>query len=108
MPDLTDAPPHPGDADAASRRLLNHLIERYGGPVQLGCSLVAHRDIAFCAACVATWMQRNPAEVADRRITDPSGFPAAIELSGWRLLAMARHGLPDQPWAPIRPLRPGQ
>ena len=55
---------------------------RYAQPLQLGCSEVAHEHLAFCAVCRA----RTRTDVL-------TSFPAATEAAGWRLLAMAEHGV---------------
>jgi hypothetical protein len=47
-------------------------------PPRLGCSLVAHRDLGFCAGC--------------------RGYDTSQELIAWRILAMRERGIPLQPW----------
>lgn len=64
---------HPG-----ARQQLRELTERHNHAPKLGCSLVSHRDLGFCAGCVT-----------------PDGQDT--ELAAWRLLAMAERGVPDQP-----------
>ncbi len=70
-------------ADTSARRMLDGYAARHGTPPILGCSLVAHRDLGFCSGCRSPYDgQRNGPE---------------RELAGWRLLAMAERGVPDQP-----------
>jgi hypothetical protein len=69
--------------DNPSRQMLDAYAARHGGPPLLGCSLVAHRDLGYCSGC------RSP--------HDGKCNGADRELSGWRLLAMAERGIPDQP-----------
>jgi hypothetical protein len=57
---------------------------RYARPLQLGCCDVAHRDLGFCAVCLATV-----------RADVLTSFPAATEAAAWRLLAIAERGAPD-------------
>ena len=55
-----------------------HFQERFSTHPRLGCSLVAHRDLGFCAAC-----QRDDGDLR--------------EIAGWRSLAMVERGIPRQP-----------
>ena len=65
---------------ARARRELDRLAAERGRPAGLGHELNAHRDLGFCAGCV------------------PLGFGGATdELHGWRLLAIAERGVPEQP-----------
>jgi hypothetical protein len=67
----------------SARQMLNAYAARHGAPPVLGCSLVAHRDLGYCSGC------RSP--------HDGQRNGADRELAGWRLLAMAERGVPDQP-----------
>lgn len=64
-----------GNAKAAEQ--LAEMRAAYGTEPRLGCDLAAHRDLGFCAHC-------------------PVGS-VRIEVTGWRLLALAERGVPDQP-----------
>ena len=76
-----------GDAHPPARRLLDDMRVRYGRAARAGCELNAHRDLGFCAFCAL------PDHIV--HVT-----PVDVELAGWRLLAMAQRGIPDQPARP--------
>lgn len=69
------------DAKAAQQTQIQReqqwLREEVGAPKEprLGCSLVAHDRLGFCAACVP------------RRVMD-EGSAARAELLGWQMLAL--------------------
>jgi hypothetical protein len=71
-------PPH-----EPSRRLFEALKTRYAQPIRLGCNTVAHRDLGFCSGCA----------VPGKKAADEIG--PLMELSGWRLMAIAERGVPD-------------
>lgn len=62
---------------ARSAELLESHRAQFARPATIGHDLTAHRDLGFCQAC------------------HPQGMSG--ELIGWRLLAMAERGVPDQP-----------
>lgn len=68
--------------ERGAAKTLAELRERYGREPRLGCSLVAHRDLGYCAHCPS-----------------PDMYTPSIdrEVAGWRLLAMAERGVPRQP-----------
>lgn len=70
-----------GDRGRARARLeLDRLAADRGRPTGLGHELNAHRDLGYCAFCA------------------PGGLGGAMdELQGWRLLAIAERGVPEQP-----------
>jgi hypothetical protein len=68
-----------------ARQMLENYAARHGAQPVLGCSLVAHRDLGFCSNC------RSPHDGQRNRMER--------EIAGWRLLAMAERGVPDQPVA---------
>lgn len=70
--------------DTRSANVLADLRADYSREPRLGCSLVAHRDLGFCASCIRT--------------PDPYTKPVDVELTGWHLLAMAQRGVPHQPF----------
>lgn len=80
-----DSPDDRGRARA--REDLAAWSAQWAGPPTIGHELAAHRDLGFCAACVRG------------RWTDGTsdGYGQAQELTGWRLLALAERGVPDQP-----------
>jgi len=85
--------------DQASADLLADWRARREQEPRLGCSLSAHRDLGYCSGCPPT-PERH--EAGERRLG------AAYELAGWRLLAMAERGVPDQPRTIIHgPALPG-
>jgi hypothetical protein len=64
--------------DSRSAQMLADFRKRHAHPPRLGCGLVAHRDLGFCSAC--------------------HKHGSSGEITGWRLLAMAERGIPNQPW----------
>jgi len=82
------------DADPRSRQMLADYTARYARPLALAHSTVAHRDLGFCSLCVRAAVEDGTADDG-HPITDPGGFPARVELSAWRLLAMAERGMDD-------------
>lgn len=65
---------HGGNAKAAEQLATQRRL--YEQEPRLGHELTAHRDLGFCQFC------------------HPAGVQG--ELMGWRLLAMAERGVPDQ------------
>ena len=68
--------------ERGAAKTLAELRKQYGREPRLGCSLVAHRDLGYCAHCPS-----------------PDMYTPSIdrEIAGWRLLAMAERGVPRQP-----------
>lgn len=74
--------------DSTARQMLDDYARRHSGGLRLGCSLVAHRDLGYCSNCVSPH--------------DGERVGVDRELAGWRLLAMAERGIPEQPWETVR------
>jgi hypothetical protein len=68
------------DTDPHARQMLTDYAAQHGRPLGLGHSTVSHRDLGYCSACVREGGRSDG---------------VALELNGWRLLAMAERGMVD-------------